>query len=101
MGKWGYGANEAYEANEAHGANRANGAYEAYGSMLHECFSPVLLSVENHGHLNLCSSPSAFLTNGSFGGLTISLEETKEHRRGCNPRRDCDNKRSPEGATET
>ncbi len=42
-----------------------------------------------------------FLDERQFGGLTISLEETKEHRRGCNPRRDCDNKRSPEGATET
>ena len=42
-----------------------------------------------------------FLDERQFWGLTISLEETKEHRRGCNPRRDCDNKRSPEGATET
>ena len=46
----------------------------------------VLVSMENPERLCLCAYYSAFLTKSRSWGLILSLEETKDHRRGCNPR---------------
>ena len=62
---------------------------EKAGSQLCEeeasfCFI-LLVSGENPEHFNLCAYYSAFLTKSSSWGLAQSLEETKDHRRGCKP----------------
>ena len=75
---------------------------EKAGSQLCEeeasfCFI-LLVSGENPEHFNLCAYYSAFLTKSSSWGLTISLEETKDHRRGCKPPvRNMSGKEAPKG----
>ena len=43
----------------------------------------ILVSMENPERLYLCTYYSAFLTKSNSWGLILSLEETKDHRRGC------------------